>query len=73
MTNTETTYLVGAFLGVFGLTVFCWLVLAPAITSYRRGHERVAVVLLSLYILAALVGVGVVLGGAIVLQWPHLF
>jgi hypothetical protein len=73
MTNTETTYLVGAFLGVFGLTVFCWLVLAPTITSYRRAHERAAVVILSLYVLAALVALGVVLGGAIVLQWPHLF
>jgi hypothetical protein len=73
MTNTEITYLVGAFLGVFGLTAFCALVLAPAITAYKRPLERVAVVLLSLYVLAALIGVGVVLGGLIVLEWPRLF
>jgi hypothetical protein len=41
------TYLVGAFLGVFGLAAFFALVLAPAITSYRRPLERVAVLILS--------------------------
>ena len=49
------------------------LVLAPAITAYRRPLERVAVVLLSLYVLAALIGIGVVLGGLIVLEWPRVF
>jgi hypothetical protein len=73
VSNTEITYLVGAFLGVFGLTAFCMLVLAPAITSYRRPLERVAVVILALYVLAALIGVGVVLGGLIVLEWPRVF
>jgi hypothetical protein len=73
MTNQEITYLVGAFLGVFGLAAFCALVLAPAITAYRRPLERAAVVVLSLYVLAALIGVGVVLGGLIVLEWPRLF
>jgi hypothetical protein len=73
VTNTEITYLVGACLGVFGLTAFCALVLAPAITSYKRPLERVAVAILSLYVLAALVGVGVVLGGLIVLEWPRVF
>jgi hypothetical protein len=58
---------------VFGVTAFCALVLAPAISAYKRPVERVAVVLLSLYVLAALVGVGVVVGGLIVLEWPRLF
>jgi hypothetical protein len=73
VSNTEITYLVGGFLGVFGLTAFCALVLAPAMTSYRRPLERVAVVILSAYVLAALIGVGVVLGGLIVLEWPRVF
>ena len=73
MSNTTITYLVGACLGVFGLTAFCALVLAPAITAYRRPFERVAVVLLSLYVLAALIGIGVVLGGLVVLEWPRVF
>ena len=73
MTNTEITYLVGACLGVLGLSAFCWLVLAPAITSYRKPLERAAVVVLSLYVLAALIGVGIVLGGVVVLEWPKVF
>jgi hypothetical protein len=73
MSNTEITYLVGACLGVFGLAAFCALVVAPAITSYRRPMERVAVVILSAYVLAALVGVGIVLGALIVLEWPRVF
>jgi hypothetical protein len=73
VSNQSITYLVGATLGVFGLAAFCALVLAPAITAYRRPMERVAVVILSLYVLAALVGVGVLLGALIVFEWPRLF
>lgn len=73
MSNQTITYLVGACLGVFGLAAFCTLVLAPAITAYRRPLERVAVVILSLYVLAALVGVGVLAGALVILEWPRLF
>ena len=73
MSNQAITYLVGAFLGVFGLTAFCALVVVPAITSYRRTIERVAVVILSVYVLAALVGLGILIGALIVLEWPRVF
>jgi hypothetical protein len=73
MTNESITYLVGACLGVFGLVAFCALVLVPAITAYKRPLERVAVVILSFYVLAALVGVGVVVGALIVVEWPRVF
>ena len=73
MTNANVTYLVGACLGVFGLVAFCALVLAPAVTAYRRPLERVAVVVLSMYVLAALVGIGVLLGAVIIVEWPRLF
>jgi len=58
---------------VFGLAVFCTLVLVPAVTAYRRPLQRMAAVILSLYVLAALVGVGVLLGALIILEWPRLF
>ena len=73
MSNTAITYLVGVCLGVFGVTAFGFLVLAPAITAYRRPLERVAAVILSLYVLAALVGVGIAIGAVIVLEWPRVF
>ena len=47
--------------------------LAPAVTAYRRPLERFAVVILSLYVLAALIGVGVLLGALIILEWPRVF
>jgi hypothetical protein len=73
MSNQAITYLVGACLGVFGLALFCTLVVAPALSSYRRPFEKVAVVILSAYVLAALVGVGIVIGALIVLEWPRIF
>jgi hypothetical protein len=73
VSNATVTYLVGACLGVFGIVVFCTLVMAPAITAYRRPLERVAAVILSLYVLAALVGIGVVLGALIIVEWPRWF
>jgi hypothetical protein len=73
MSNMAITYLVGACLGVLGLAVFLALVVIPTVTAYRRPLERVAAVVLSLYVLAALVGIGVVLGALIVVEWPRVF
>ena len=73
MSNAEVTYLVGACCGVFALTMFAMFVVAPAITAYRRPTERVAVVILSLYVLAALIGIGVVVGAVIIYEWPRYF
>jgi uncharacterized membrane protein len=73
VSNQSITYLVAAGLSVFGVAAFCALVIVPAVTAYRRPLERVAVVVLSLYVLAALVGIGVLLGALVVLEWPRLF
>ena len=73
MTNESITYLVGACLGVFGLAAFGILVLAPALSAYRRPLEKVAVVILSLYVLAALVGIGIIVGALIIIEWPRIF
>jgi uncharacterized membrane protein len=73
MSNQTITYLVGAVLGVFGIAAFCALVVAPAVTAYRTPLQRVAAVILSLYVLAALVGIGILLGALIVFEWPRVF
>jgi predicted membrane channel-forming protein YqfA (hemolysin III family) len=73
VSNDSVTYLVGACLGVMGLVAFCTFVMVPAVTAYRRVHERVAVVILSVYVLAAFMGIGVLLGALIILEWPRLF
>lgn len=74
MTNAAITDLVGAVLGVFGLAAFAWLVMVPAVRSYPKTWERVAAAFLSLYVLAAFVGVGA-LGGIWVALWvwPRVF
>ena len=73
MSNQTVTYLVGAAAGLIGLAAFATLVLVPAVTAYRRPLERVAAGVLSLYVLAALVGAGVLLGALIILEWPRVF
>ena len=73
MSNQNITYLVGGCMGVLGLVAFSMLVVVPAVTAYRRAWERVAAVVLSLYVLAALIGVGVLAGALVVFEWPRLF
>jgi hypothetical protein len=73
VTNDNITYLVGAGCVVIGLAFFITFVVAPALQSHRRPWERVAVIVLSGYLLAAFAGLGVVLGAWIVLQWPNWF
>ncbi len=73
MTNEAITYLVGACLGVFGVAAFGALVIAPALSAYKRPLERAAAVILSLYVLAALIGLGVLLGALVVFEWPRFF
>lgn len=73
MSNTSVSYLVAASCAVFGLAAFVGLVVAPAVTAYRRAWERAAAVVLSGYVLAALVGLGVVVGAVVVVEWPRIF
>jgi hypothetical protein len=61
--------LVAVCAGVFGLAAYAGLILVPAWTSYSRLWERLAATVLSLYVLAVLVGVGVVAALAAVYYW----
>ena len=45
--------------GVFCVALYAGLILVPAWTSYSRLWERVAASILSLYVFAVLVGIGV--------------
>jgi hypothetical protein len=72
VSNTAVTYLVAAFCGVFGLAAYAAWILVPAWTAYSRLWERVAAAFLSLYVLAAFVGIGLVGGAAVVWFWDSL-
>lgn len=71
MSNTSITYLVGACAGVFSVAAFAAWVLVPAWTAYSRTWERVAALFLSLYVLAAFVGLGIAAGAGVVYFWDR--
>ena len=71
MSNSAITYMVGAFAGVFSLAAYAAWVLVPAWTAYSRGWQRVAAAFLSLYVLAAMVGLGIVGGAAVIWFWDR--
>ena len=72
MSNEAITYLVAGCSGVFGIAAYVSLILVPAWTSYSRTWERLCATFLSLYILAAFIGVGVAGGAAIVWFWDRI-
>jgi hypothetical protein len=69
MTRAQINELVAAGAGLVSLALFAGLILVPAWSSYSRLWERVAATVLSLYVLAVLVGVGVVAALAAVYFW----
>ncbi len=69
MNRTDINDLVAVCAVVFGLALYTGLILVPAWTSYSRLWERLAATILSLYVLAVLVGVGVAAALAAVYYW----
>ena len=59
MSRLDVTYLVAGVCALAGAAAFIGLILVPAVTSYTRAWQRVAATVLSCYVLAAMVGIGV--------------
>jgi hypothetical protein len=72
MSNTSITYLVAAFSVVCGLAAYIGFVLVPAWNAYSRVWERCAAAFLTLYVVAACLGLGLAGGGAIVWFWDRI-
>ena len=72
MSNTSITYLVAACSVVFGLGAYVAFVLVPAWTAYARLWERADAAFLTLYVVAACLGLGLVAGGAVVWFWDRI-
>lgn len=68
----ENEYLLFAVAGLVSLAAFVGLILVPALSAYGRIWEKAAAGVLSLFVLAALVIVGVVAGLAIVYYYNDL-
>ncbi|HEV3035261.1 MAG TPA: hypothetical protein VGX72_10765 [Solirubrobacteraceae bacterium] len=69
MSRSQINELVAAGAAVISLGLFAGLILVPAWSSYSRLWERLMATVLSLYVLAVLVGVGVVGALAAVYLW----
>jgi uncharacterized membrane protein len=65
----ENEYLLFGAAGLVSLVAFVGLILVPAVSSYGRLWEKAAAGFLSLFVLAALVVLGVVVGLAIVVNY----
>ena len=68
----ENEYLLFGAAGLVSLVAFVGLILVPALSSYGRVWEKAAASVLSLFVLAALVLVGVVIGLAIVYYYNDI-
>ena len=62
LTKIGNQYLLFGAAGLISLVAFVTLILAPAVSSYGRVWEKAAAGFLSLFVLAALIIFGVVIG-----------
>lgn len=65
-------YLLFGVAGALGLAAYVGLILVPAVSAYGRIWEKAAAGVLSLFVLAAFVATGVVIGAAIVYYYNDI-
>lgn len=58
MSSTSWTYLIAAVVGVTCLGLWTWLIAAPAWSSFTKLWERLVSLVLSVYVLTALLAAG---------------
>ena len=68
----EDEYLLFGIAGLISIAAFVGLILVPALSSFGRVWEKAAAGFLSLFVFAALVLVGVVLGLAVVYYYNDI-
>ena len=69
LSDLSTTEIALGAGGIVALIAYVVLIVIPAWTSYGRWWERISASVLTLFILATLLGVGVGIGAAIV--WSY--
>jgi hypothetical protein len=68
-----TEYLLFGGAALVSVLAFTALILVPALGSYGRTWEKATAALLSLFVLIALIGLGVALGVLIVYFWDDIY
>jgi hypothetical protein len=72
LAKIDHQYVLFGVAGLICLVVFVGLILTPALSSYGRVWEKAAAGVLSLFVLAALLVVGVVLGLVVVYYYTDI-
>ena len=72
LTDLGHQYLLYGIAGALCLVVFVTLILSPALSAYGRIWEKAAAGFLSLFVLAALIIGGVVIGLAVVYYYTDI-
>ena len=67
-----TEYILFGIAGLISAAAFGGLILAPALGSFSRGWEKLAAGILSLFVLAALVLVGLAIGLVVFYNWDEI-
>jgi hypothetical protein len=67
-----TEYYLFGGAGLISLLAFGALILVPALGAYGRTWEKATAVVLSVFVLVALVMLGVAIGVLIVYYWPQI-
>jgi len=69
LSSSAVNWLVGICAGTFGLALYVGLILVPAWNSYSRLWQRLAATVLSLYVVAVFVGIGIGAAAAVIYYW----
>ncbi len=67
-----TEYFLFGGAGAISLLAFGVLILVPALSSYGRTWEKATAVVLSVFVLVALILLGIAIGVLIVYFWPQI-
>jgi hypothetical protein len=67
-----TEYFLFGGAGAISLLAFGALILVPALGSYGRTWEKATALLLSVFVLVALIMLGIAIGVLIVYFWPQV-
>ncbi len=71
-TDDKITYAVGGVAALVSLIAWVTLIVVPAWTSYWRLRERLLAVVMSVYVLAAFVGMGACVGAAFLYYYDRI-
>jgi NADH:ubiquinone oxidoreductase subunit K len=72
LAKVGTEYILFGAAGVVSLVAFATLILAPTLGSFSRPWEKIAAGFLSLFVLAALILIGLAIGFAVFYNWDKI-